>query len=102
MVCMACLKSWMIISQVRLHGAGPEISSLRMQSWQTSLHFLFFGLLNIVKNTEIVKPLAPRHYSEDIGNRLFISIPSRKNLFIIIFIGIWLAGWAFGEIMVGG
>jgi hypothetical protein len=49
-----------------------------------------------------VKPFAPRHYSEDIGSRLFITIPSRKNWFLIPFLGIWLAGWAFGEIMVRG
>ncbi len=49
-----------------------------------------------------VKPIAQRHYSEDIGNRLFITIPSRKNWFLIPFLGVWLAGWAFGEIMVGG
>ena len=49
-----------------------------------------------------VKPLAPRHYSEDVGNKLVITIPSRKNWFIIIFLGIWLTGWTFGGIMAGG
>lgn len=49
-----------------------------------------------------VKPLAPRHYSEDIGNRLVVTIPSRKNWFLILFMGVWLIFWAFGEIMVGG
>jgi len=48
-----------------------------------------------------VKPLAPRHYSEDIGNRLVITIPSRKNWFLILFIGFWIVAWAFAEIFVG-
>jgi len=49
-----------------------------------------------------VKPLAPRHYSEDTGSRLVITIPSRKNWLFIPIMGVWLIGWAFGEIMVGG
>jgi len=49
----------------------------------------------------LVKPIAPRHYSENIGDRLVISIPSRKNWFVIIFTGVWLIFWAFGEIFVG-
>ena len=49
----------------------------------------------------LVKPIAQRHYSEDIGNRLAITIPSRKNWFLIIFVGVWLIFWLFGEIFVG-
>jgi endonuclease V-like protein UPF0215 family len=36
------------------------------------------------------------------GTLLRISIPSRKNYFAIFFLGFWLIGWVFGEIMVGG
>ena len=49
----------------------------------------------------IVRPIAPRHYSENIGDRLIISIPSRKNWFVIIFVGVWLVFWVFSEIFVG-
>lgn len=32
------------------------------------------------------------------GNGLQISIPSKKNWFIIIFLSIWMCGWVIGEI----
>jgi hypothetical protein len=48
-----------------------------------------------------VKPFPPRHYSEDTGSKLCITIPSRKNWFLIIFLGLWCVGWAFGEVVVG-
>lgn len=49
-----------------------------------------------------VVPLAPRHYIETTGSGLLISIPSRKKWYLIIFMGIWIVGWAFGEVTVGG
>jgi hypothetical protein len=30
---------------------------------------------------------------------LTITIPSRKNWFLILFLGFWLAGWLFGEVI---
>jgi hypothetical protein len=49
-----------------------------------------------------VIPPPPRHAIEDLGTSLKISIPSRKHWFVIPFLGFWLIGWAFGEIVVGG
>src|SRR5215510_8918195 len=49
-----------------------------------------------------VKPPAPRHYSEHIGQKLVITIPSRRNWFLIFFLGIWIVAWAFAEIFIGG
>lgn len=43
-----------------------------------------------------------RHTVIDNGYSLSISIPSRKNIFSMIFLGLWLMGWAFGEFTVGG
>jgi hypothetical protein len=43
-----------------------------------------------------------RHSIQDEGFSFKVIIPSRKNYFAMIFLGIWLTGWAFGEIMVGG
>lgn len=37
-----------------------------------------------------------RYRVEDLGMSMRISIPARKNLFILIFIGVWLTGWLFG------
>ena len=50
----------------------------------------------------IVQPPKERHSIQDIGSSLRVTIPSRKNYFILFFLGFWLIGWAFGEIMVGG
>jgi len=36
------------------------------------------------------------------GREFRITIPSKKNIFIMLFLGAWLCGWAFGEIMVIG
>lgn len=43
------------------------------------------------------KPRAPRYTSEDLGNALLISIPSRKT-WKILFFGIWSAVWISGGI----
>ncbi len=43
-----------------------------------------------------------RHSMQDEGSSLKVVIPSRKNYFAMFFLGFWLLGWAFGEIMVGG
>ena len=45
-----------------------------------------------------VKPALARHKTEDLGDGLFISIPSRKQWLQIILLSFWLAAWAFGEI----
>jgi hypothetical protein len=45
---------------------------------------------------------APRYRVENLGMSTQISIPARKNLFILIFMGVWLAGWLFGEIFALG
>ena len=50
----------------------------------------------------IIQPPKERHTVQDDGATLRISIPSRKNTLYLIFIGFWLAGWAVGEIFVGG
>jgi hypothetical protein len=44
-----------------------------------------------------------KHYKiEQTADGTIISIPSRKNWFIILFIGFWLIGWAVGEVSVIG
>lgn len=43
-----------------------------------------------------------RYTIEQTANGTVISIPSRKNWFIILFIGFWLIGWAVGEVSVIG
>ncbi len=49
-----------------------------------------------------VIPPAARHTAEDLGDKLKISIPSRKSWLQSLFLGFWLIGWAFGEISVLG
>jgi hypothetical protein len=36
----------------------------------------------------------------DTPEGLVINIPSAKNWFVVLFIGFWLCGWAFGEVSV--
>lgn len=49
-----------------------------------------------------VVPTAPRNTVEEFGDSLNFSIPSRKQWFPILFLPLWLAGWAFGEFSVLG
>ena len=49
-----------------------------------------------------VTPPAARHTVEDLGDRLKIAIPSRRQWLQTLFLGFWLMGWAFGEISVLG
>jgi hypothetical protein len=46
-----------------------------------------------------VQPSGPRHTAEDDGTTLTFTIPSKRNVFLLAFLGFWLCGWAFGEIM---
>ena len=47
--------------------------------------------------------LGKKRYSFEEGTSgTVITIPSRKNWFIVLFLGFWLIGWAFGEITVVG
>lgn len=48
------------------------------------------------------KPGNPRYSVERTPTGMIFSIPSRKNWFIILFLGFWLMGWAMGEITVLG
>src|SRR4030095_14423305 len=46
----------------------------------------------------VVKPPAPKHTSENLGDKLMISIPSLKNWFLVFFLGFWLIMWVIGEV----
>ena len=47
-------------------------------------------------------PAKPRYQSEHTGSSIRFTIPSKKNWFLILFLGFWLCGWAVGEIAVLG
>lgn len=47
------------------------------------------------------QPALPRYTSENTGFSLKITIPSKKNWFVILFLGFWLTMWAVGEVAVG-
>ena len=40
-------------------------------------------------------------YDDNFGN-VTITIPAKKNWFIILFLGVWLCGWIFGETSAAG
>lgn len=48
-----------------------------------------------------VSPAATRSTITVVPRGLRIVIPVRRHLFIILFLGFWLLGWAFGEVMAG-
>jgi len=50
----------------------------------------------------VVQPPKERHEIQDDGSTLKVLIPSRKNYFMLFFLGFWLIGWAVGEVAVGG
>lgn len=45
-----------------------------------------------------IEPLPGRYQVKDLGHELLISIPSAKNVFLTLFMGFWLVGWAVGEV----
>jgi hypothetical protein len=47
-----------------------------------------------------VKPNAARATLSTSPKGLEITIPSRKNIFLILFLAVWLIGWAVGEVTV--
>ena len=50
----------------------------------------------------IVNPPSGRHEVSYLSDSLEIIIPSRKQWFQVAYLGFWLVGWSFGEIIVGG
>jgi hypothetical protein len=48
-----------------------------------------------------IQPPVPRYRIEDDFTTLRITIPARRNWPIILFLGVWLMGWAVGEVFVG-
>lgn len=49
-----------------------------------------------------IQPYSARHITDDLIDSLKIKIPSRKQWFLILFMGFWLIGWALGELTVLG
>ena len=49
-----------------------------------------------------IKPFSARHTVDDLGDTFRINIPSRKQWFLILFMGFWLIGWIVGEVSVSG
>lgn len=47
-------------------------------------------------------PLTPRYRVEGLGGQVEITIPAQRQVIMLLFSLIWLAGWAFGEVTVGG
>src|SRR5262245_31140426 len=47
----------------------------------------------------LVQPPPSRVKITDGGVRLTIEIPTKRNWFVILFLGFWLCGWAVGELM---
>ncbi len=45
-----------------------------------------------------VKPSGPRHTATEEREGVVIRIPSKRNIFFIGFLGVWLCGWLFGEV----
>jgi hypothetical protein len=45
-----------------------------------------------------VKPPGPRHQVLEQADGIAIRIPTRRNLFILVFLSLWLCGWAVGEV----
>jgi hypothetical protein len=45
---------------------------------------------------------APRYQVENLGMSTQITIPARKNWITLIFMGVWLTGWLFGELFALG
>ena len=44
----------------------------------------------------------PRFHKQEVAGELIYTIPSKKNWFLILFMGFWLIGWAVGEFSVIG
>ncbi len=49
-------------------------------------------------NMATIKIPTGRATASETADGLLITIPSRKNWFLILFLGFWLMGWLFGEV----
>lgn len=47
-----------------------------------------------------MKPGRPRAVTESTPGGLRIAVRTRKNVFLLLFLPVWLVGWAFGEVTV--
>ena len=45
-----------------------------------------------------VKLSGPRHTVSEGADGIEIRIPARRNVFLLLFLSVWLVGWAFGEV----
>ncbi|MGE5397651.1 MAG: hypothetical protein ACM3MK_09000 [Chitinophagales bacterium] len=50
----------------------------------------------------LIKPENGRALIQELDGKIRVVIPTKKNWFIILFVGFWLCGWAFGELSVLG
>lgn len=48
----------------------------------------------------LVEPAKPKATVTETPRGLEIVVPAKRNWFIILFLGVWLCGWAMGELMV--
>jgi hypothetical protein len=46
----------------------------------------------------LVEPESPRFTLENTPNGLQAIVPARKNVFVLLFMCVWLCGWVFGEV----
>jgi hypothetical protein len=52
--------------------------------------------------TTVLAPAKPRAQVVDEPSGLRVTIPARRNWFLLFFLPVWLAGWVVGEVAVGG
>ena len=50
----------------------------------------------------VVAPPGPRFRVETTLDGTRVVIPARRNLFVVAFLGVWLCGWAVGEVTAAG
>jgi hypothetical protein len=52
--------------------------------------------------TALLKPAKPRAQIVDDLSGLRVTIPAPRNWFLVVFLPLWLVGWAVGEVAVAG
>ena len=50
----------------------------------------------------IVQPPPARYAVEDLGPFIVMTVPTRKNWFVVVYLSCWLVIWVFGGIIAGG
>jgi hypothetical protein len=90
----------MLAEARRLLGLGlpPPVKMKIMANIAAAYAKSFFNSHQLGSHNMLIAPASARYTVESTVDGIRISIPARRNWFIILFLIAWLGGWFFGEV----